>query len=343
MSSTTLAGLSNDFVYSAIVVYACAMVAVAAEFAFGHRAGASEDVVLSAAESGALAPTVAKVPAAVGAGVGSSLPPVPAAPPVRSRRREEASRRAVKLSRIGVSLTALGFALHLLGVVTRGLAAGRAPFGNMYEFTITCSLAITAAYLVLLRKYDVRYLGIVVVPTVLLCLGLAMTVLYVDAEQLVPALHSVWLVIHVLAAIVSAGAFSLGAGLAALYLLRSRAERRSPASLATGWLGRLPSAARLDTLTYRVHAFVFPLWTFAIIAGAIWAENAWGRYWGWDPKETWAFITWVFYAAYLHARATAGWRGGKAATICLLGFAALTFNFFGVNIFITGLHSYAGI
>ncbi|HEU4675600.1 MAG TPA: hypothetical protein VFS29_06420, partial [Motilibacteraceae bacterium] len=200
MSSTTLAGLSNDFVYSAIVVYACAMVAVAAEFAFGHLAGASEDVALEPS-----AAAVAKVPAAVGAGAGRGavLPPVstaPPVPPVRSRRREEAGRRAVKLSRIGVSLTVLAFALHLLGVVTRGLAAGRAPFGNMYEFTITCSLAITAAYLVLLRKYDVRYLGIVVVPTVLLCLGLAMTVLYVDAEQLVPALHSVWLVIHVLAA-----------------------------------------------------------------------------------------------------------------------------------------------
>ncbi|MGN6246290.1 MAG: c-type cytochrome biogenesis protein CcsB [Motilibacteraceae bacterium] len=335
MSSTTLAGLSNDLVYSAIVVYACAMVAVAAEFAFGRRAGAVEPA--------AAVPALAKVPATVGAGTGPVPVAPPAAPALRSRRREEAGRRAVKLSQVGVSLTVLGFVLHLLGVVARGLAAGRVPFGNMYEFTLTCSLAITAAYLVLLRKYDVRYLGIVVVPTVLLSLGLAMTVLYVDAEQLVPALQSVWLVIHVLAAIVSAGAFSIGAGLAALYLLRARAERRAPESLADGWLGRVPSAAKLDTLTYRVHAFTFPLWTFAIIAGAIWAENAWGRYWGWDPKETWAFITWVFYAAYLHARATAGWRGGKAATICLLGFAALTFNFFGVNTFITGLHSYAGI
>ncbi|MEU0732078.1 cytochrome c biogenesis protein CcsA, partial [Streptomyces lavendulocolor] len=106
---------------------------------------------------------------------------------------------------------------------------------------------------------------------------------------------------------------------------------------------RLPSADRLDTLSYRLNALVFPLWTFAVIAGAVWAEAAWGRYWGWDPKETWAFITWVAYAAYLHARVTAGWKGRRAAYLGLIAFATFVFNYYGVNIFITGLHSYAGV
>jgi cytochrome c-type biogenesis protein CcsB len=175
---------------------------------------------------------------------------------------------------------------------------------------------------------------------VLLTLGLAVTVLYTDAEQLQPALQSYWLVIHVVAAVTSAGTFTVGAAINVLYLLRDRAERRGQAGV--GVARRLPAAAELDRLAYRVHAFVFPLWTFAVIAGAIWAENAWGRYWGWDPKETWAFITWVVYAAYLHARATAGWKGRRAAAIALAGFGCFLFNYFVINLVITGLHSYAG-
>ena len=96
-------------------------------------------------------------------------------------------------------------------------------------------------------------------------------------------------------------------------------------------------------MAYRIHAFMFPLWTFSVIAGSIWAEAAWGRYWGWDPKETWAFITWVIYAAYLHARATIGWRGRKAAYVAIAGFIAIMFNYFIVNMFVQGLHSYSGL
>ncbi|WP_435601779.1 cytochrome c biogenesis protein CcsA, partial [Streptomyces sp. YPW6] len=104
-----------------------------------------------------------------------------------------------------------------------------------------------------------------------------------------------------------------------------------------------PPPPSLDRFAYRVNAVIFPLWTFTIIAGAIWAEAAWGRYWGWDPKETWSFITWVAYACYLHARATAGWKGRKAAYLALIGFACFIFNYYGVNMFINGLHSYAGV
>jgi cytochrome c-type biogenesis protein CcsB len=185
---------------------------------------------------------------------------------------------------------------------------------------------------------------------VLLALGLSVTVLYVDAAALVPALQSGWLVVHVLAAMIATGAFALGALLSALFLVKDRSDRRLVAAVEAGQepvegaISRLlPDAAAMDRLAYRINAFTFPLWTFAVIAGAIWAENAWGRYWGWDPKETWAFITWVVYAAYLHARATAGWKARGSSWIAIAGFGCLMFNYFGVNLFITGLHSYSGV
>jgi cytochrome c-type biogenesis protein CcsB len=211
----------------------------------------------------------------------------------------------------------------------------------MYEFSITAALVTSIAYLVLQRRFDVRFVGVLVVPVVLLTLGLSVTVLYTDSAEVIPILDSYWLVIHVAAATICAGALTVGAALLVFHLVRSRAERRAGGSVLPGWLGRLPDAVRLERLGYRIHAFVFPLWTFAVVAGAIWAENAWGRYWGWDPKETWAFITWVVYAAYLHARATAGWRGAKASYIALAGYACLIFNLVGVNIWFVGLHSYA--
>ncbi|UER55781.1 cytochrome c biogenesis protein CcsA [Kineosporiaceae bacterium SCSIO 59966] len=233
--------------------------------------------------------------------------------------------RPERTGRVATSLTVLAFGLHASGVVFRAAAAGRVPWGNMYEFATTGALAATAAYLFFMRRYPLRDLGAWVVGVVLLTLGLSVTVLYTPAGDLVPALDSYWLVIHVIAAIVSGGIFTVGALAAALYLLRRR------------------SAATLERVVHVTHLFAFPLWTFAIIAGAIWAENAWGRYWGWDPKEVWSFVTWVLYAAYLHAQATAGWRGRRATWFALAGYVAFVFNFFGVNMWITGLHSYAGI
>jgi ABC-type transport system involved in cytochrome c biogenesis permease subunit len=202
----------------------------------------------------------------------------------------------------------------------------------MYEYSLTSALAILGVYLYLSLRRDVRWLGLFAVIPTLLTLGLAVTVLYTEAAQLVPALKSYWLVIHVAAAIICGGAFTIAAGTALLSIFRNRL----PA-------GGLPSSERLQTLTYRIVAFSFPLWTFAVIAGAIWAENAWGRYWGWDPKETWAFITWVIYAAYLHARSTAGWRGNASSWIAIAGWASFLINYFGVNLFVNSLHSYAGV
>jgi cytochrome c-type biogenesis protein CcsB len=216
----------------------------------------------------------------------------------------------------------------------------------MYEFAITGSLMVVAAYLVLLSRYPVRWLGLFVTGFVTAVLGIAVLVLYRPVGPLVPALHSYWLVIHVFAAALAGGAFTVGALASVAYLLRRRAESRAADKSALerrGFVWRLPDAEAIDRVAYRLHAFGFPIWTFAVLAGAIWAEYAWGRFWGWDPKEVWAFITWVVYAAYLHARATAGWRGKGAAVIALVGFATFLFNFVGINLFGSGLHSYAGM
>ena len=249
-------------------------------------------------------------------------------------------KRTEKVARIATAMMILGFVLLVAGVIARGLSAGRVPWGNMYEFSITGAMAFSGAYLAALRKYDLRWLGLFVSIAVLLTLGTAVAVLYRPSAPLVPALKSTWLVIHVSAAIISGGVFLLANAIAAAYLYLDSMEAKGER---TAWAKRLPSLEDLDQLSYRLVAFVFPLWTFAVIAGAIWAESAWGRYWGWDPKETWAFITWVAYAAYLHARVTIGWRGRKAAWLCLFAGSTFLFNYVYVNVWGTGKHTYSGL
>ncbi len=241
---------------------------------------------------------------------------------------------------LGTVMIVLAFLCLLVGVVSRGISAERVPWGNMYEFSITGALAFTGAYLFVLWKYKIRWLGLPVAISVLLTLGTAITVLYVPSAPLVPALKSAWLVIHVSAAIISGGVFLLANCIAGTYLILDRYEENGGRPV---WALKLPSLEALDQLTYRLVALVFPLWTFSVIAGAIWAEAAWGRYWGWDPKETWAFITWVAYAAYLHARVTVGWRGRKAAWLCLFAGSTFLFNYVYVNIWGTGKHTYSGL
>jgi len=191
-----------------------------------------------------------------------------------------------------------------------------------------------------LAKYKLRWLGLPVSLATLLTLGTAITVLYRPSEQLVPALKSPWLALHVSAAIISGGVFLVANLVAATYLWMDAIEKKGPRPT---WAAKIPSLESLDQLSYRLIAFVFPLWTFAIIAGAIWAESAWGKYWSWDPKETWAFITWVAYAAYLHARITVGWRGRRAAWLCIFAGSTFLFNYIYVNIWGTGLHTYSGL
>ena len=302
---TTWAYVSNYFVYSAMGVFALSFFAHAFETAWAVRSPELSD----STSGGVLTKTLDYT-------------------------------RTERAARIATAMMILGFLLLLCGVIARGISAKHVPWGNMYEFSITGALAFTGAYLVALRKHDLRWLGLFVSISVLLTLGTAITLLYRNSAPLVPALKSTWLVIHVIAAIISGGVFLLANVIAASYLYLESMEKRGGRK---PWARRLPDLETLDQLSYRLVAFVFPLWTFAVIAGAIWAESAWGRYWGWDPKETWAFITWVAYAAYLHARVTIGWRGRRAAWLCLFAGSTFLFNYVYVNVWGTGKHTYSGL
>ena len=272
---------------------------------------------------------------------------------------------------MGRAVALTGLAAHTMSVVTRGLAAGRVPWGNMYEYASVLGLLIVGAYLLVIervwRTEAVR--GFAIGAAVLAMAGAIM--FYVPPGPLVPALNSYWLRIHVVLAVLASALFTLGAVFTVLYLVQDRRQRRAtPATVPArepalvGAVGerpedyaaeqadevprppasarsRLPAGDALDRMAYRTIVFAFPIWTMAVIAGAIWAEQAWGRYWGWDPKEVWSFVTWVAFAGYLHARATVGWRGRRAAILALVGFGALVFNLLVVNTVIAGLHSYA--
>jgi cytochrome c-type biogenesis protein CcsB len=353
VSTQTFAQLSNGFVYGSIGVLSLAMFAFAAELAFGTRSRVARtneaalvatrqpvSVGVSGAADAASVAGRAPQAAAAGATAGASNGDGGAVDgdiDVDAARQ----RRADRLGGIAASLTVLATGLLFLGVLCRGFAARRAPWGNMYEFSTASALVVLVVFIAVARRRPaLRYLGVFVVVPVLLSLGLALTVLYVPAGPLLPALKSYWLVIHVAAAIISGGVFTVGGVVTALYLVQERWERTG---VVNSLSRRLPTAEQLDQSAYRLFAFVFPLWTFAIVAGAIWAENAWGTYWSWDPKETWALVTWVVFAGYLHARATAGWKGRKAAIVALVGMSCFIFNYFGVNIFFTGLHAYGGL
>ncbi len=344
MGSSTLATLSDELFTYAITVYSVALLGFCGEYAFGRRGRIAHTVAPARAEHvlvGAGAPAQIASPDAQPA----AAPPQPTSPLGRAAAAQWGGRA-------GVTLMAVAAALHAGSIALRAGAVDRVPWGNMYEFSSVVGLvAVVTFAAVLLRQHALRYLGMFVLLPVIVVMFLAGTVLYARAEPLVPALQSYWLAIHVSAAAVATGIFLISFVASMLYLIRARWERVATTSTeAAGSLhfpislgARLPSAENLDRMAYRTIAFGFPIWTFAIICGAIWAEAAWGRYWGWDPKETWAFISWVIYAAYLHARATAGWRGNRVAVINVLGFATMTFNFFVVNIVIAGLHSYAGL
>lgn len=314
--SMGLAEASNAAIYATMVTLTIAMVLFAASFASGRRRTTANTQAHVHARSGGVAVLDRHVSTSV----------------VEPGR---------KLANVAMSLTWLATGLLTVALVLRGIWAGRVPWGNMYEFSISSAWGLLVVFLALSTRRDLRWLGLFVVAPALLTLGLAVTVLYTEAAQLVPALKSYWLVIHVSAAIICAGAFTVAASSAGLSLIQSRRERSGRAW--HGPMAQVPSAEKLQTFTSRLIAFSFPLWTFSVIAGAIWAENAWGRYWGWDPKETWALITWLVYAAYLHARSTAGWRGDKASWIAILGLVTFLINYFGVNIFVNSLHSYAGL
>ena len=336
---------SNVAFVSSVVVYVLAMFAHAAEWAAARRLGGAEQgerelVNVAAAEVDNEPPSMRSE------ATSTRLEPVeardePVSSPISSLEGSSSrSRRVEQFGRIGVALTIIGFVLSVAGVLFRALAAHRAPWGNMFEFTTTAMIFIVGAYLIMVWRAGVRWLGLPVTLLAAVGNGLAVTVFYVAVAPLVPALHSVWFLIHIVAAAISGAAFTVGGVMSILYLIKKRAEDRDKVH---GYLERLPNSRKIDLIAYRFLAFAFPLWTFTVVAGSIWAEYAWGRYWGWDPKETWALVTWVIYAGYLHARATAGWRGSKAAVIAIIGLASFWFNFIGINLLVSGLHSYAGV
>ncbi|MFP5019685.1 c-type cytochrome biogenesis protein CcsB [Pseudonocardia phyllosphaerae] len=314
---------SDRLFQAALVVLLIALVFGALEYA--------------AARVARVMPAAAPEPAAVGAS-GGAVPDGPDTveePPETGDRPKRA--RPDRYGRIGVSLMVLAALLHLGSIVFRGLAAYRWPLGNMYEFCSALSLMAVVGWLVLVRKHpSLRPAGVFVLTPVVLLMFLTGTVLYLQAAPVLPALQSYWITIHVTTITIGSGLLLIPGVASVLFML---ARNGKPASFAA----KLPSAESLDRLAYRVTVFAFPLYTFGIITGAVWAEAAWNSFWSWDPKETVAFVAWVLYAAYLHARATSGWRTSRAAWINIAAFVTIVFNLFFINMVVSGMHSYAGL
>ncbi|WP_040338599.1 c-type cytochrome biogenesis protein CcsB [Candidatus Blastococcus massiliensis] len=315
----SLLDLSDTFFTVAVALYSVALVAFCAELAFGRSRAAQRELV------------------AAGNGPALDVAENPAAD-------DAPRRRAQRLGAAGIGLTALGALAHAAVLVFRGLGTDRLPWGNMYEFATAVVLVAVVTYVVLaLRSPALRHIGVfVLAPVVLGMVGTGLF-LYVEGGPLIAALRSSWLAIHVSAAIIGFGIFLVSGIASVLYLIREKDEQKPAEERGTGFVSRLPSSSVLDRLAHRTAVFGFPIWTFAVIAGAIWAESAWGRFWGWDPKETWSFIAWVVYAGYLHARTTAGWRGRPAAWVNVVGLAVMIFNLTFVNLVSSGLHSYADV
>lgn len=320
MTTATLAAYSLLAVYSAAVIYVLAFIAYVIDLA--RR---TSGTVLAQAE-----------PASASARTGGTAVIAPPAPATAS-----AARPSGRAARIGMALTVLGFVVHVLAIVLRGIANGHAPWANMFEFAVTGTAAIVGIYLVVTFLRDVRFIGSYITGMAALLLMLASMNVYVDVVPLPPPLQSGWLIVHILVAVLGTGLFALGAGFSIAQLLQAR--RESGASTRARFLAAFPGSEVLENLAYRVNVIGFAFWTFTLIAGAIWAEHAWGRYWGWDTKEVWTFIIWVVYAGYIHARATRGWRGAPSAWLSIVGFATVLFNFTIVNLFFKGWHAYSGL
>lgn len=248
-------------------------------------------------------------------------------------------------ARIAVVLTILAAVIHTVAVVSRGVAAGRVPWGNMYEFCTTGGLVVAVVFLLVLTRKDLRFLGTFVIGLVVVMLCAATIGFPTPVANLVPALQSYWLIIHVSVAVAASALFTLTFAMSVLQLVQASRVARLAAGQddRLGFMRLVPSALSLENLSYRINAIAFVLWTFTLMAGAIWAEKAWGRYWGWDTKEVWTFVIWVVYAGYLHARATRGWTGTRAAWLSIVGYLCIVFNFTIVNIYFSGLHSYSGV
>ena len=328
MTNETLSQYANLGVYSAMAVFTIAMIAFAIDLA-----GAAPKVSASV-------PETQQEPALVGAVsfVNAPAPQVPGDGPDLPRTRKAAG--------IAMMLTRLGGLLLIAAAAMRGLSVHRPPLGNMFEFALVGCMFVVIVFVAISLRRDIRWLGLFVVGPVLLTLGLAITVFYTDASELLPSLKSVWLVIHVTVATFAVALFTIAFSVTILHLVKTWLEAQEPEAMSrirTSVNTALPPARSLDRTAYGIHAVAFPLWTFTLIAGAIWAEQAWGHYWNWDPKEVWTFVIWVVYAAYLHARATTGWSARSANYLALAGYGCILVNYMVVNVFFVGQHSYSGM
>ncbi|HET8926199.1 MAG TPA: c-type cytochrome biogenesis protein CcsB [Microbacterium sp.] len=351
--SLTLDDLSVLLVWTAIAIYALAFIAYAIDLSKRSAMAVSTSDARHAAAARQRAPQL------VAAGGGTAIGEMRAAEARAAREvgAPPSDRPRYLWARIGTSLTVLAFLFHVAGDVTRGIAAERVPWSNMYEFSLTGTMLIVAVYLAVLFRYDLRFLGSFITGLVVLLLGGATMAFYVEVVPLMDPLKSVWLVIHVFVASLGTAFFALAFALSVLQLMQTRRERRAVLAVTdassadshtetrTGprFLKTLPGSESLESIAYRFAIIGFILWTFTLIAGSIWANDAWGRYWGFDTKEVWTFVIWVLYAGYIHARATRGWRGTRSAWLSIIGFAAVMFNFTIVNMFFKGLHVYSGL
>lgn len=367
--NVTLASWSNLLIYSAMAVYVFAFLLYAVDLFGGtttleeksaqgeskaRATGSGRGESASAAKGMRGRTSRARVSASESAASGATATAVldredDAEAPARSAGGSgsgaasgDGSARSRRWARSATALIVIAAVLHLAAAVARTAAVMRVPWANMMEYALIASLIIVAAYLVTLRFRDFRYLGTFVAGGVLVALGLCITVFYTDAAEVIPALDNYWIWIHVPIAILSTALLYLSAAIAVFQIAKTVVERRT-APKALRFLNRMPASGDLEKFSYRLAAVGFVTWTFTLIAGAIWAEIAWGRYWGWDAKEIWTFVVWVIYAAYLHARSTRGWSPVSVAVLNLVGYLALQFNFTIVNVYFNGLHAYSGV
>lgn len=333
-ANLALAGNANMALYASMIVYTLAMLMFAWHLAArsaqmaGSRAFEREEVLVTSGGTASSGQSVA--PPASGGAVAAGAP----------FRESPAS---LQRGNIALMLTYLATALLVASVVSRGIAVERAPWGNMFEFATASAAAVGLTYSVLAKRGNWQWLGVFVVAPILLVLGLSLAVLYTEAGELMPALKSYWLAIHVGVAFLAVGFFTIAAAIGTMYLVRRRREENPPAK--PNFIESLPPSAALERTAYSLNMVAFILWTFTLIAGAIWAKQAWGAYWQWDPKEVWTFVIWTVYAAYMHGRATAGVDLRKSMYIALAGFVCVIINFTLVNLVSTfvGMHNYSGM
>jgi cytochrome c-type biogenesis protein CcsB len=338
MTNETLAGYANVSLYSAMAVFTIAMLCHAVYLAglLPARDRAADRAPDRAADRAADRSVEREL---VGAGAGGATAHAPSEATAARHDDEGVPSRARAAAGIGSTTTWLGGMLLLLSVVLRGLSVDRWPLGNMFEFAVMGSMFTSLAYSIWSTKRDLRWLGLFITGPILLVLGMAVRVWYTEAAELLPSLQSYWLVIHVTVAVLATAVFTIGAAATGVYLVKDAFTRSGRASV----LDRFPDAPALERTAYGLHIVAFPLWTFTLIAGAIWARQAWASYWNWDPKEVWTFVIWVVYAAYLHSRATSGISRQTASYIALAGYACIIVNFAVVNVFFVGQHSYSGL